>query len=92
MKKDGTSQFMPVTQILSVTFDHPMLFDVYAPVDKHGNETFSTNAVMIKYKKLLSNVRFSHGQVLIWQPMAGMMIYTCMYCVSKRRICQKNQK
>jgi hypothetical protein len=67
-KKDGTSQFLPGTPILSVTFDHPMLFYVYAPVDKNGEVTLSTNAVMQNYKNLVSTVPLSHGEVLICQP------------------------
>jgi hypothetical protein len=58
---------MPGTPIVSVTSDHPMLFDVYSPVDKDGQVTFSTNAVMSNYKQLLSTVTLSHGQVLIWK-------------------------
>jgi hypothetical protein len=38
-KKDDTAQFLPGTPIVSVTIAHPMLFEVYAPVDKDGNET-----------------------------------------------------
>jgi hypothetical protein len=53
---------MPCTPIVSEAFDHAMLFDVYAPVEKDGNVTLSTNAVMSKYNKLLSNVPFSHGK------------------------------
>jgi hypothetical protein len=45
-KKDGTTQFLPGTSILTVKIDNPMLFLVYAPVDKDDNETFPTNAVM----------------------------------------------
>jgi hypothetical protein len=33
-KKDGTSQFLPGTPIVSVTISHPILFELYAPVDK----------------------------------------------------------
>jgi hypothetical protein len=38
-KKDGSSQFLPGTPIVSVTIAHPMLFEVYAPVDKESKET-----------------------------------------------------
>jgi hypothetical protein len=58
---------MPGTLIVSVTFDHPMLFYVYAPVDKHDKVELLTNAFMSNYKKLMSTVPLSHGQVLIWQ-------------------------
>jgi hypothetical protein len=39
-KKDGTSQFLPGTPIVSVTIAHPILFEVYAPVDKVSKETY----------------------------------------------------
>jgi hypothetical protein len=55
------------TPIVSVTFDRPMLFDMYASVEKDGNVTCLTNAVVINYKKFLSTVPLSHGQVLIWK-------------------------
>jgi hypothetical protein len=32
-KKDGTSQFLPGTPIVTVTIGHPMLFEVYAQVE-----------------------------------------------------------
>jgi hypothetical protein len=44
-----------------------MLFEVFAPVDKDGNETLSTNAVMKLYQQLVSAIILSHGQLLIWQ-------------------------
>jgi hypothetical protein len=66
-KKDGTTQFLHGTPILSVTISHPMLFEVYAPVDKDSKETYSTNAVTKCYKDMVSAIIMSHGQVLIWQ-------------------------
>jgi hypothetical protein len=66
-KKDGTSQFLPGTPIVSVTIAHPMLFEVYAPVDKDGKDTYSSNAVTKCYKDMVSAIIMSHGQVLIWQ-------------------------
>jgi hypothetical protein len=66
-KKDGTSQFLPGTPIVYVTIAHPMLFEVYAPVDKDSKETYSRNAVMKYYKDMVSVIIISHGQVLIWQ-------------------------
>jgi hypothetical protein len=66
-KKDGTTQFLPGMPIVSVTFDHPMLFEVYSPVDKDSNETLSTNAVTKLYQKMVSAILMSHGQVLFWQ-------------------------
>jgi hypothetical protein len=58
---------MSGTPIVSVTFDHPMLCEVYAPLDKYGNETLSTTAAMKLHKKLASTVPLSHGHVLICQ-------------------------
>jgi hypothetical protein len=52
---------------VTVTIDHPMLFEVYAPVDKDKKETYSSNAVTNSYKKMISDIIMSHGQVLIWQ-------------------------
>jgi hypothetical protein len=66
-KKVGTTQFLPGTPIVSVTFDHPMLFEMYAPVNKDGNETFSTNAMTKLYPKLDSAILMLHGQIFIWQ-------------------------
>jgi hypothetical protein len=66
-KKDGTSQFLPGTPIVSVTIAHPMLFEVYAPVDKDSQETYSSNAVTKCYKDMVSAIIMSHGQILIWQ-------------------------
>jgi hypothetical protein len=66
-KKDDTSQFLPGTSILSVTISHPMLFEVYASVDKDSRETYSRNAVMKYYKDMVSAILTSHGQVLIWK-------------------------
>jgi hypothetical protein len=69
--KGGAQQaqgFLPGTPSVSVTFNHQMLFEVYALVDKNGGVTLSTNTVMQKYTKLVSTVALSHGQVLIWQP------------------------
>jgi hypothetical protein len=66
-KKDGTSQFLPGTSIVSVTIVHPMLFEVYAPVDKDSKKTYSSNAVTKCYKDMVSVIIMSHGQVLIWQ-------------------------
>jgi hypothetical protein len=66
-KKDDTSQFLPGTIIVSVTISHPMLFEVYAPVDKVSKETYSSNAVTKFYKYMVGAIIMSHGQVLIWQ-------------------------
>jgi hypothetical protein len=44
-KKDGTTQLLHGTTIVSVIISHPMLFEVYAPVDKDSKETYSSNAV-----------------------------------------------
>jgi hypothetical protein len=66
-KKDYTSQFLPGTSIVSVTISHPILFEVYAPVDKDSKETYSSNAVTKYYKDMVSAILISHGQVLIWQ-------------------------
>jgi hypothetical protein len=58
------------TPIVSVTISHPMLFEVYIPVDKDGKdgkETSSTNAVMKCYKYMVSAIIMYHGQVLILQ-------------------------
>jgi hypothetical protein len=66
-KKDGTYQFLPGTPIVSVTIAHPMLFEVYAPVDKDKKETYSSNAVKHFYKNMISDILISHGQVLIWK-------------------------
>jgi hypothetical protein len=66
-KKDGTSQLLPGTPIVSVTIDHPMLFEVYAPVNKDSKETYPSNAVTKCYKDMVSAIIMSHGQVLIWQ-------------------------
>jgi hypothetical protein len=66
-KKDCTTQLLPGTPIVSITIDHPMLFEVYAPVDKDGKETFSTNAVTKWYQKMVSAILMWHGQLLIWQ-------------------------
>jgi hypothetical protein len=61
------TQFLTGTQLMSVTFDHTMLFEVYAPVDKDGNKTLSTNAVTKWYQNIVSAIIMSHGQVFIWQ-------------------------
>jgi hypothetical protein len=66
-KKDGTSQFLPGSPIVTVTIAHPMLFEVYAPVDKDKKETYSSNAVTNSYKNTISDILMSRGQVLIWQ-------------------------
>jgi hypothetical protein len=66
-KKDGTTQFLPDTPILSVTIDHPMLFEVYAPVDKDGKETFFTDAVTKWYQHMFSVIIMLHEQLLIWK-------------------------
>jgi anaerobic selenocysteine-containing dehydrogenase len=52
---------------VTVTISHPMLFEVYVPVDKDRNETYSSNAVTHSYKNMISDIIMSHGQVLIWQ-------------------------
>jgi hypothetical protein len=44
-----------------------MLFEVYIPVDKDGNDTFSTNAIAKLYQNMVSEILMSHGQVFIWQ-------------------------
>jgi hypothetical protein len=66
-KKDGRSQFLSGTPIVYVTIAHPMLFEVYAPMDKDTKETYSSNAVTKYYKDMVSAILMSHGQVLIWQ-------------------------
>jgi hypothetical protein len=66
-KKDGTSQFLPGTPIVYVTIAHPMLFEVYTPVDKDSKETYPSNAVTKCYKDMVSAILMFHGQVLIWQ-------------------------
>jgi hypothetical protein len=66
-KKDGTSQFLPGTPIVTVTIAHPMLFEVYAPVDREIKETYSSNAVTHSYNNMSSDILMSHGQVLICQ-------------------------
>jgi hypothetical protein len=66
-KKDGTSQFLPGTPIVTVTIGHPMLFEVYAQVDSDKKETYSSNAVTSSYKNMISDILMTHGQVLIWQ-------------------------
>jgi hypothetical protein len=66
-KKDGTSQFLPGTPIVSVTISHPSLIEVYAPVDKDSKETYPRNAVTKCYKYMVSAIPMSHGQVLISQ-------------------------
>jgi hypothetical protein len=53
-KKDGTSHFLPGTLIVSVTIAHPLLFEVYAPVDKDSKENYSSNAVTKCYKYMVS--------------------------------------
>jgi hypothetical protein len=64
-KKDGTSQFLSGTPIVSVKIADPMLFEVYAPVDKDKKETYSINAVIHSNKNMSSDIIMSHGQVLI---------------------------
>jgi hypothetical protein len=66
-KRDGSSQFFPVTPLVSVAITHPMLFEVYAPVENENKETYSSNAVTKCYKDMVSAIIMSHGQVLIWQ-------------------------
>jgi hypothetical protein len=66
-KKDGTSQLFPGTPIVTVTIGHPVLFEVYAQVDDYKKETYSSNAVTISYKNMISDILMTHGQVLIWQ-------------------------
>jgi hypothetical protein len=63
--KEGTTQFLPGTPIVYVTFEHPVLFEVFALVDKDGNETLSTNAVTKVHQKFVSATLMRHGQVLI---------------------------
>jgi hypothetical protein len=65
--KDGTSQFLPGSPIVTVTIGHPMLFEVYAPVDNDKKETYLSNAVTSSYKNIISDILITHGQVLIWQ-------------------------
>jgi hypothetical protein len=62
-----------------------MLFDVYVPVDKDGNVTLSTNAVMSKYKKLVSTVLLSHGQLFIWQARDNER-YMHVLCLKKKDV------
>jgi hypothetical protein len=50
-----------------VTIAHPMLFEVYAPVEKDSKDTYSGNAVTKCYKDMVRAILMSHGQVLIWQ-------------------------
>jgi hypothetical protein len=52
---------------VTVTIAQPMLFEVYAPVDKDKKKTYSSNAVTHSYKNMISDMIMSHGQVLIWQ-------------------------
>jgi hypothetical protein len=52
---------------VSITIAHPMLFEVYAPVDKDKNETYSKNSVTHCYNNMISTILMYHGQVLIWQ-------------------------
>jgi hypothetical protein len=66
-KKDGTSQLLPGTPIVPVTIAHPMLCEVYAPLDKNSKETYSSNAVKKFYKYMVSVILMFHGQVLIWK-------------------------
>jgi hypothetical protein len=67
-RKDGTSQFLPGTPIVSETFDHQMLFDVHTPVENNGEVTLSKNSVTQKYTTVVSAIVLSHGELLIWQP------------------------
>jgi hypothetical protein len=50
-----------------VTIVRPMLFEVYAPVDKDKKETYSRNGVTYCNKNTSSAIVMSHGQVLIWK-------------------------
>jgi hypothetical protein len=68
-KKDGTSQFLPGSPIVTVTIGQPMLFKVYSPVDNDKKETYSSNAVTISYNNMSSDIIMTHGKVLIWQAM-----------------------
>jgi hypothetical protein len=52
---------------VTVTIGHPLLFEVYAPVDKDKQETYSSNAVTNSYKNTSSDIIMTHGQVLIWK-------------------------
>jgi hypothetical protein len=52
---------------VTVTIGHPMLFEVYDPVDKDKKETYSSNAVTNSYNNMISDILMTHGQVLIWQ-------------------------
>jgi hypothetical protein len=52
---------------VSVTIAHPMLFEVYAPVDKDKKETHLRNAFTHCYKNMISAIIMSHGKVLVWQ-------------------------
>jgi hypothetical protein len=42
-----------------------MLFEVFAPVDKDGNEILSTTSVMKLYQKLASTIILSLGKLLM---------------------------
>jgi hypothetical protein len=64
-KKDGTSQFLPGTPIVTVTIGHPMLFEVYVQADNDQKDTYSSNAVTSSYKNMISHIIMTHGQVLI---------------------------
>jgi hypothetical protein len=50
-RKDGTSHFLRIKPIVSVTFYHQMLFDAYSPVENNGVVTLSKNAVMQSTQK-----------------------------------------
>jgi hypothetical protein len=52
---------------VTVTIAHPMLFEVYAPVDKDKKDIYSSNAAKNSYKNTISDIIMSHGQVLIRQ-------------------------
>jgi hypothetical protein len=52
---------------VTVSIAHPMLFEVYSPVDKDKKETYSSNAVTNSYKNMIRDIIMYHGQVLIWQ-------------------------
>jgi hypothetical protein len=66
-KKNGTSQFLPGTPIVTVTIGHPMLFEVYVQVEDDKKETYSSNVVTSSYNNMISDILLTHGQVLIWQ-------------------------
>jgi hypothetical protein len=49
---------------VTVTIAHPMLFEVYAPVDKDKKETYSSNAVTHSYKNMISDILMSKNRTV----------------------------